>query len=394
MSRPKVSVIIPVFNTVRFLDQCIDSALMQRGVDVEVICIDDGSSDGSYERIVSKEQEDHRIIALKQDHHGAGAARNKGIARATGEYLHFLDSDDYLEDGILYKAVTTSLLNQAEIVIFQVHTHNVKTGRKTYADWAFRKENAPSLSFSPKEMHDKIFNSFLSWAHNKLFKKDFVDRCGLRFQEIFRTNDLYFVDTALISANRIALLEEIGINYRIGQDNNSQSTNSLHPLDFFSAFMKLKLFLVEHNLWGLYSKSFLNAALNSTIYNLESQRLNEEFVNLYGFLKKEGYESLGIKNASESAFYYEDDYKKYKLIMKLRVDDLARNGWEHFSAAAVDDWRIQKLETEKANLSKKIDALNKRIDALQKCRSYRIGRTITLIPRKLKKLLRVRSLHK
>ena len=101
MRTPKVSVIIPVYNAQNYLSECIDSVLRQTMQDFEVICIDDGSSDDSYSILKKYEETDERVVLLSQTNQGVSAARNVGIDKTRGEYIYFLDSDDYIEPNML-----------------------------------------------------------------------------------------------------------------------------------------------------------------------------------------------------------------------------------------------------------------------------------------------------
>ena len=99
---PLVSVIVPVYNTSKYLRQCLDSILSQTLKEIEIICVDDGSTDKSLEILLEKESQDSRIIVLQQKNKGAGAARNYGISEARGDYIAFMDSDDwYPSDDVL-----------------------------------------------------------------------------------------------------------------------------------------------------------------------------------------------------------------------------------------------------------------------------------------------------
>ena len=98
---PKVSVIIPVYNVEKYLSECIDSVLRQSLSDMEIICIDDGSTDGSAQILEEYRKKDRRIKVIHQKNAGASAARNAGIANASGEYIYFLDSDDYIDPAAL-----------------------------------------------------------------------------------------------------------------------------------------------------------------------------------------------------------------------------------------------------------------------------------------------------
>ena len=98
---PKVSVIIPIYNAAEFLGECLDSVLAQTLTDIEVICVNDGSPDNSLEILREYEKKDSRIKIIDQKNQGAGAARNHGMSVARGEYLSFLDSDDFFDRDML-----------------------------------------------------------------------------------------------------------------------------------------------------------------------------------------------------------------------------------------------------------------------------------------------------
>ena len=98
---PAISIIIPVYNTKIYLKKCLDSVINQTFKDIEIICIDDGSTDGSLDILQSYAKQDKRFVILKQEHKGAGEARNNGMNIAKGKYIQFLDSDDWFELNML-----------------------------------------------------------------------------------------------------------------------------------------------------------------------------------------------------------------------------------------------------------------------------------------------------
>ena len=108
MVRPIVSVIIPCYNAQDNLAQCIDSILGQTLEQIQIICVDDGSADATLEILQDYQARDPRVLVIRQQNAGAGAARNRGLEQATGEYLSFLDADDFFEPDMLEKAVTAA----------------------------------------------------------------------------------------------------------------------------------------------------------------------------------------------------------------------------------------------------------------------------------------------
>ena len=119
MENIKVSVILPVYNVEKYLKQCLDTIVGQTLKEIEILCVDDGSTDDSVQILKEYEQKDHRIKVLSQKNAGAGAARNLGLRHASGKYLSFLDSDDFFEPDMLETAYEQAERYQAEMVVFR-----------------------------------------------------------------------------------------------------------------------------------------------------------------------------------------------------------------------------------------------------------------------------------
>ena len=115
-SRITVSVIIPVYNSEKYLRQCLDSICAQTLREIEIICIDDGSTDGSADILEDYRKKDSRVTVIRQNNAGAGAARNKGLDISRGRYLSFLDADDFFEMSMLEEAVRCAEENDSDYV--------------------------------------------------------------------------------------------------------------------------------------------------------------------------------------------------------------------------------------------------------------------------------------
>ena len=126
MNEIKVSVIIPVYNTENYLRECLDSVLAQTLREIEVICVDDGSTDNSLNILKEYQNKDTRIVVLTQENRSAGAARNYGLSIAKGKYLSFLDSDDFFDKELLRKAYKNAEKNNADIVVYKFKRYNEK----------------------------------------------------------------------------------------------------------------------------------------------------------------------------------------------------------------------------------------------------------------------------
>src|SRR5687768_12871254 len=156
-STPKVSVIMPVYNTELYLQDCLDSVLNQTLPDFELICVDDSSTDGSVAILEENAKKDSRIHIVHQENAGAGAARNNGFRNATGEFTFFLDSDDLCDLHLLEKTVGKAEETNADIVAFDFYKLSGNLKSKAigiHADWL--PEN--TLVFSRHTVSGKLFS--------------------------------------------------------------------------------------------------------------------------------------------------------------------------------------------------------------------------------------------
>lgn len=414
----KVSVIIPVFNSEKYLTQCIDSVLKQTLKEFELLCIDDGSTDQSYTILNAYAKQDCRIKVYQQRNKGGGAARNYGLERAVGDYLIFLDSDDFFDHEMLEKVYNRAVTTQSEMCIFGVKIYNHITGQSTDAGYGLRKKYIPQKDIvSWKDMPNLIFNVFQNWPWNKMFRREFVLKNKIKFQEIFRTNDLLFTNTAFVYANRITVLSEALVYYRTHTKDNCQSTNRLYPFDFYTAFMELKTYLVEQNIYETTRISFINHALDGCIANLESLEFCEEHRHLFYKLKESYFSELDIDHLKveeihdflrERYLQYIDicecDYCKYitKRASKYK-DDVEKLGTKMYQKEQqikqklqlekeAFDFCEQKLKAElnqtQEELSKYKEVCNQKealLEQLKNSKSYIIGQLFTYLPRKIVK---------
>ena len=132
---PKVSIIIPVFNAEKYLEKCLDSLVNQTLEDIEIICIDDGSTDNSLEILKTYEQKDKRIKVLQQTNKKQGAARNYGIREAIGEYIGFVDSDDWAELDMFEKLYNKAISTDSDITMCKVIDYNENTKTYSKSNW-------------------------------------------------------------------------------------------------------------------------------------------------------------------------------------------------------------------------------------------------------------------
>lgn len=265
---PKVSVIIPVYNTAEFLRQCLDSIVNQTLQDIEIICVDDGSTDASLDILHEYASNDSRIAILTQQNKGAGAARNAGIQIAHGEYLAFFDSDDFFDLRLLEKVTRKGDATNADIVMFGAKHYNNQTHEFSPMDYILNKKCLPNKDpFSPLDIPDCIFQLTTASPWSKLFRRSFSEKKGLKFQDLKNSEDILYVLSAISVANRISLVNEKLVSYRVGLNSNLESRKNLYPLEFYKALLTCREFLLAHNLYFGFERSFLLYIADNIQYN-------------------------------------------------------------------------------------------------------------------------------
>ena len=237
---PKVSVILAVYNGHDVLRRCLDSILAQTLTDIEIICVDDDSKDDSLAILQEYAEKDSRVRPIHQENGGAGAARNTGMKYASGEYLSILDCDDFFEPRMLENAYRTATERSADIITFGCDFYDGKTDSFRPCYHSINRKALPDKEvFSAQDIQQDVFRLFVGWAWDKLFRREFIVREQITFQEQRTTNDMLFVFNALIRAKRVTVLDEVYAHYR--QSVGSLSvTREKSWMCFYNALMALR----------------------------------------------------------------------------------------------------------------------------------------------------------
>ena len=309
---PLVSVIIPVFNVEKYLKQCLDSVAAQTLEDIEIICVNDSSTDSSLDILNEYARKDERIKVVTQPNSGAGAARNKGMSMATGKYLSFLDSDDFFEKDMLKLAYDKAVEDKADFVVFNSDQYYTEKDKFVEVAWTLRvKEIPPYTPFNHRQMTDNIFKVFVGWAWDKLYNREFVEKNNLVFQEQRTSNDMLFVFSAVAIAKRISVVDKVLAHQRRDAKDSLSKTreNSWHC--FYDALLALRKRLQQEGLYRETEKDYINYALHFSLWNINTLAEPTKSI-LIDKMKKEWFEELGIKGKNEEYFYNKKEYKQYK----------------------------------------------------------------------------------
>lgn len=283
---PKVSVIIPIWNVEDYLRQCLDSVVNQTLRDIEIICVDDGSTDGSPAILAEYAAKDPRVRVLTRASANAGDARNAGVAIATGEYLGFVDSDDWCELALFEKAYARAKEANADVVIWRNDHFDVRRNRLT-APFRFHLHPEQIIRpIAPHEIRHVIFAVFPFAPWCRLVRHEHVRREALSFQSVQRSNDVLFGCLTLATASRIALMDEVLYHYRTGTRMNLQSGNDFSVGDVVRVWKAVGHALEDRQLMRDFRVGYFNAAANSFFYTLGSLTNVESYRTLFAELKE------------------------------------------------------------------------------------------------------------
>ena len=251
---PKVSVIVPVYNTEKYLPACLDSVLDQSLRDLEIICVDDCSPDRCGEIIDEYAARDARVKAIHlQENRGQGHGRNLGMNRATGKYLYFLDSDDTIVPTALEELVQSADRENLDAVFFD--------GKTTFEDEALKSVFAPPIALRKgiyreeaclgKELLDEFIrqNEWTCYPQRTFWRREFLLEEGIRYPEACEHEDEFFTFAGLLAAKRARYVRKQLFTLRARE--KSVMTSEPAPKNFHGYLMNyyyMTEFVAERNL--------------------------------------------------------------------------------------------------------------------------------------------------
>lgn len=209
---PKVSIIVPVFNAERYLDATINSILTQSLKSIELICVDDGSTDGSVRILKKYAENDSRVLVVDGLHKGAGEARNVGLRKANGEYLLFLDSDDLFHSDLCEEAYTYAKNVSADILFWDFNDISYDVNEITNTKTKGRSRYPERVNLVESQNYSFSITNPACWT--KIYRKQFVMDNNLKFQNLSTCNDIAFSWLALAFAKRVFYLDRVLTYYR------------------------------------------------------------------------------------------------------------------------------------------------------------------------------------
>ena len=291
-----ISIIMPLFNAERFLEETLQSIANQTYRDYELICIDDASNDLTVDIVKKAQLTDERIKLLhNQKREGAASSRNKGLSQAQGEYVSFLDGDDIFDEEMLEKAYACALENNLDVIIFEYkHTSSEKIYQKQYIyrDENFKKKYCKN-SFKIESLNAEEYCIWSNSPCNKLFRTKFILDNKLQFQSLSSSNDVYFVEMAFLLAERIMNLDDNRVMvYARDHDTPTRISYDRDPMCTYYAWYKILREISErHLLYKLYGHCYLKCYF-ALLGGLSKTKAEEKKKEFYIFLQQKGIKQL------------------------------------------------------------------------------------------------------
>lgn len=309
---------MPLYNAERFLAETLHSIQNQTYKDYELICINDASTDGTLDILKAVQEKDNRIqIYSNEKHSGAAISRNKGIRKAKGEYITFLDGDDIFDEEMLSLAYETSKAKELDVLMYE---YKHVTSEEIYIKRTIPRseEYVQRYCIKPFSIEEQSPEDFFNWTGapwNKLYRKDFIINNKLEFQTLSCCNDVYFVMMALILAERVMVLNDRRV--MVYARDHFTPTRISYDRDPMCLYLAMEKFLIEIINRGMLPKLYEHYYFRLYFLLISGFRVaksEEKKMLFYEFLKKEGINRLRELGKE----YYN------------RLDDTVKEMLEHF----------------------------------------------------------------
>ena len=337
----KISVIVPVYNCENYIEESIRSILNQSFKDIEVICIDDGSTDDSLNILKELSMQDARLKVYTQENQGVSVARNNALEKVSGDYIYFFDADDYAVEDCLEKAYSNAVNNDSDMVIFYYDNYDDDLFLKHCTidlDKKFPDVDYNNFTFNYNDYKQYAFKG-ASAPWFKLYKKEFLNKHdNIKFPVNLNHNDVPFHIMTVLKASKISFLPEFLYHYRVDNPNSISNTRLKSYKDIFCIINIVEDFLKTEGLFDDLKKEFDFLKIDQIIYQIRG-RSNDYF----DIAKKE---LLGVD--------LNNDFLTKPLLFKAN------------SILNSDSIEEYELKVEIYNHKNKINKLNKKVDGLVK----------------------------
>lgn len=318
----KVSIIVPCYNVQDYVSFCLDTLINQDYKDIEILCINDGSTDNTPNILSHYEKFDARIKVIHQENGGLSSARNTGIEHAAGKYLCFVDSDDYVSLQFVERAIKTAEKYDADMVYFNYLTQNMNTRRVSASYIGLEDFEREDKLILKSELTDTDILKMGVISCNKLYKTEFIKSNDIRFIEGLRYEDNPWFAEVLGKAERFAFLEAPLYYYRLDRKGSLMNTVEAGYLDSVKA-LEIKDSILSR--YGLYDRvkgiiMHMDISFMFLLYNKVKTQYKKD---LYDMIKAY-LQSIDFSKFSSYTNKYAKQYAFVKCILQTDYNDMMK----------------------------------------------------------------------
>lgn len=382
MKNVKISVIIPVYNVEKYLKQCLDSVINQTLTDIEIICINDNSNDDSLNILEKYAKKDNRIFIISNEKNmGGGFSRNEGLKIANGEYISFIDADDWVEKEMLEFTYDEAKLKNLDLVLFLAKNFDDNTKEiyeNNYYNFKCFNNSFDNRVFHPYEAKDFIFTIAVSpWL--KLYKKDLIDRSNAKFPQERVMHDNPFFYHIFLNADRIELIRK----YFYYRRRHNESLINMRP-KWLLHIVPISNLVVDVFKQNKLFDEYKNAVINRKIHIIQQEynKMSENYQKK--FFKEISKDFLKIKENNSQNLDYLINLNQKNLIFYLNI--LNAESYSEFSISNelsnlkinLNNLKIkfELLKKQKKSIKKENKDLKSKIESLESSNSWKITKPI------------------
>ncbi len=241
MSQYKLSIVVAVYNLEEYLPRCLDALVNQTLNDIEILCVDDGSTDSAPQIIDEYEKKyPQKVKAFHKENGGEFTTRNYGLERATGEYVSFVDTDDYVEPNWAEKLYNTAKENDADLAVCGFERIDLKTNKVIAKNMT--KMGNRTIQINP---NDDIIAFINPAPWNKIYRREMLK--DIRFSSFRGFNDMIFLLSSYVYVTKIAFVPDVLYHYYLRYDSQIHNVNIDDIKNFKKYLLELKEFYIKHN---------------------------------------------------------------------------------------------------------------------------------------------------
>ncbi len=384
-----VSIIVPVYNVEKYLEKCLESIINQTLKNLEIICVNDGSTDNSLQILEDYAKKDQRIKIINKKNRGSGAAKNTGMKNASGEYIGFVDSDDWVDLAMFEKLYDRAKSQKSDMVMCPIYIYdNVNQGSEYDLSYfnldCFNEDFDDAFDYTKtKEFFFKISVT----PTNKIYRTKFLHDICAKFPEglIFEDNPFFY--KTFLNARNVSLIRDFLYFYRVNRSNSVMSKADKKYFDVVKIQNISRTIFLSDPKFNEFKVDLLNYQIGSIFnrYEQVSEDYKKEFFELiktdFHNIKLENYEFEQLNQARKNKYQNvinSSSYREFELLEKIKS----------LESTYHNDLRIHKqiLDKQKQDYEKLLESKEQIISEINSSNSWKLTKPLRNLGKSLKSL--------